>query len=50
MKRTLIAAAFVMSAALGTPVAAQTQGVEMTWMSIANWYDDCGEGFAVMSA
>src|SRR2546423_3109788 len=42
MKRTLIAsAAFVMAAALGTPaLAADT--VEMTWMSIANWYFKIG--------
>ena len=51
MKRSLIAAAaLVMSAALGTPAAAAGPTVEMTWMSIANWYFKVGDKRIVMDA
>jgi L-ascorbate metabolism protein UlaG (beta-lactamase superfamily) len=51
MKRTLIAsAAFVMSATIGTPAAAAGPTVEMTWMSIANWYFKIGDKRIMMDA
>ena len=44
MKRKVIAsAALVLSAVLVTPAFAAPPSVEMTWMSIANWYFKIGE-------
>jgi hypothetical protein len=50
-RRTLIAsAALAMSAACGTTGTAQTPSVEMTWMSIANWYFKIGDKRIMMDA
>jgi len=49
MKRRLIASAAVaLSAAFSTPVYAAPPTVEMTWMSIANWYFKIGDRRIVM--
>src|SRR5436190_22911394 len=41
--KLLAAAALACAAAIATPAAAAPPSVEMTWMSIANWYFKIGE-------
>ncbi len=48
MRRTLVAAAALACAAVALPAAAAPPTVEMTWMSIANWYFKIGEKRIVM--
>ncbi len=48
MRRTLVAAAALACAAVAIPAAAAPPTVEMTWMSIANWYFKIGEKRIVM--
>ena len=48
MTRGFVAAAALACAAIATPAAASPPTVEMTWMSIANWYFKIGEKRIVM--